>query len=185
MNRFFRPTSATLLLTLALSACATPPPAADAADAPTRLPNIIYIMVDDLGYGDPGCYGQKVIRTPHIDRLARDGMRFTDHYAGHTVCRPSRLVLWTGQHTGHTAISGNSAHVFGPKDVTVAKLLKGAGYATGGVGKWAQGNTENTGHPNLSGFDFWMPRSSEFGPSRMRYLAATGPNAIWELRQHR
>jgi uncharacterized sulfatase len=119
-------------------------------------PNIIYIMVDDMGYGDAGCYGQKIIKTPNIDKLATEGMRFTQHYSGHTVCRPSRLVLWTGLHTGHTAISGNAAYHLKPEDVTVAELLKSAGYATGGVGKWANGNTENTGHPNLQGFDFWM-----------------------------
>ncbi|HIN53934.1 MAG TPA: hypothetical protein EYM79_06445, partial [Planctomycetes bacterium] len=70
-------------------------------------PNIIYIMVDDMGYGDLGCYGQKVIKTPHIDQLAKEGMKFTDHYSGHTVCRPSRLVLLTGRHSGNTPIHGN------------------------------------------------------------------------------
>ena len=75
----------------------------------TRRPNIIYIMTDDLGYGDLGCYGQKVVQTPNLDKMAAEGMRFTDHYAGHTVCRPSRLVLWTGQHVGHTGLTGNRA----------------------------------------------------------------------------
>ncbi|MDX1563842.1 MAG: arylsulfatase [Phycisphaeraceae bacterium] len=119
-------------------------------------PNIIYVMVDDMGYGDAGCYGQKVIGTPNIDRLAAEGLRFTDHYAGHTVCRPSRLVLWTGLHTGHTAIAGNAPYVLKPTDVTVAELLKKAGYVTGGVGKWANGAVGNSGHPNKKGFDFWM-----------------------------
>ena len=119
-------------------------------------PNIIYIMVDDLGYGDLGCYGQQRIQTPHIDRLALEGIRFTDHYAGHTVCRPSRLVLWTGYHSGHTPISSNASYIFKPEDVTVAELLKKNGYITGGVGKWAMGNTTNSGHPNRNGFDFWM-----------------------------
>ncbi|MFV1964408.1 MAG: arylsulfatase [Pirellulaceae bacterium] len=126
-----------------------------ATDIPDR-PNIIYIMADDLGYGDLGCFDQKRIQTPHIDRLAADGMRFTDFYAGCTVCRPSRLVLWTGLHTGHTPINSNAAYHFKPADITVAELLKGAGYATGGVGKWAMGGVETTGHPNLNGFDFWM-----------------------------
>ena len=121
-----------------------------------RKPNIIYIMADDLGYGDLGCYGQKVIKTPNIDQLAAEGIRFTDHYAGHTVCRPSRLVLWTGRHTGHTAIAANEHYVFKPDDVTVAELLKKAGYVTGGVGKWAMANAEGAGHPNDNGFDFWM-----------------------------
>ncbi len=124
--------------------------------AANKRPNMIYIMVDDLGYGDVGCYGQKVIQTPNIDRLAKEGIRFTDHYSGHTVCRPSRLVLWTGMHSGHTAISSNAKYVLKPEDKTVAEHLKAAGYVTGGVGKWANGDVTNSGHPNRQGFDFWM-----------------------------
>ncbi len=134
---------------------ATVSQAADEQPAAPR-PNIIFIMADDLGYGDLGSFGQTVIQTPHLDALASQGLRLTDFYAGATVCRPSRLTLWTGQHTGHTAIDSNRPHVFGPKDVTVAKLLKQAGYTTGGVGKWAMGGPDTTGHPNLQGFDFWM-----------------------------
>ncbi len=130
--------------------------------AAERLPNIIYIMTDDLGYGDLGCYGQKVVQTPHLDRLAAEGIRFTDHYAGHTVCRPSRLVLWTGQHVGHTGLTGNRSHNLSGMEATVARQLKQAGYATGGVGKWALGNVDepseinNAGHPNNNGFDYWF-----------------------------
>jgi arylsulfatase A-like enzyme len=119
-------------------------------------PNLIYIMADDLGYGDLGCFGQATIKTPHLDRLARQGMRLTSYYAGCTVCRPSRLSLWTGLHTGHTAIDSNAKYVFQPEDVTVAELLQEAGYATGGIGKWAMGGVDTTGHPNRNGFDFWM-----------------------------
>ncbi len=119
-------------------------------------PNLIFIMADDLGYGDVGCFGQQVVQTPNIDRLAREGMRFTNYYAGCTVCRPSRLVLWTGLHTGHTPIDSNAIYVFQPQDVTVAELLQSAGYATGGVGKWAMGGVDTPGHPNRNGFDFWM-----------------------------
>ena len=125
-------------------------------------PNIIYIMTDDLGYGDLGCYGQKVIQTPHLDQLAAGGMRFTDHYSGHTVCRPSRLVLWTGQHVGHTGLIGNRDRSLTGLEITVAKRLKENGYVTGGVGKWALGNVDdpsevdNPGHPNNNGFDFWF-----------------------------
>ena len=119
-------------------------------------PNIIYIMTDDLGYGDLGCFGQKVIATPNLDRLAEEGMRFTDYYAGCTVCRPSRLSLWTGKHMGHTAIWSNAAYRFEPSDVTVAELVKEAGYVTGGVGKWAMGGVETSGFPLKNGFDFWM-----------------------------
>jgi uncharacterized sulfatase len=113
-------------------------------------------MCDDLGYGDLGCFGQQVIKTPNLDKLAADGMRLTSYYAGCTVCRPSRLSLWTGMHTGHTAINSNANYVFQPDDVTVAELLKQAGYVTGGVGKWAMGGPGSSGHPNRNGFDFWM-----------------------------
>lgn len=125
------------------------------ADTSSR-PNIIYIMTDDLGYGDLGSFGQKVVKTPCLDRLASEGQRLTSFYAGCTVCRPSRLVLWTGQHTGHTAINSNAGYVFQPGDVTVAAELKRAGYATGGVGKWAMGPPETSGVPNRNGFDFWL-----------------------------
>ena len=98
-------------------------------------PNIIYIVVDDLGYGDLGCYGQQRVKTPRLDRMAAQGLRFTDHYAGHTVCRPSRLVFLTGYHTGHTAIAGNNSHILPKGATTVTSLLKKAGYTTGGTGK--------------------------------------------------
>tara|TARA_R110002095_G_scaffold159356_2_gene138177 strand:+ start:7256 stop:8623 length:1368 start_codon:yes stop_codon:yes gene_type:complete len=119
-------------------------------------PNIIYVMADDLGYGDLGCYGQIVIKTPNIDQLAKAGMRFTNHYAGHTVCRPSRLVLLTGRHSGHTPISQNEQYFFPQGATTVTSLLKNAGYATGGVGKWALGPPETTGVPSKQGFDYWF-----------------------------
>ena len=118
-------------------------------------PNLIYVVCDDLGYGDLGCYGQKVIKTPRFDRMAKEGLRFTDHYAGHTVCRPSRLVYLVGKHTAHTAIAGNNMHVLPKGSVTVTSLLKEAGYKTGGVGKWALGHLGSTGHPNQQGFDFF------------------------------
>ena len=121
-----------------------------------RKPNIIYIMADDLGYGDLGCYGQKVIKTPRIDQLAKEGMRFTDHYSGHTVCRPSRLVLLTGRHSGNTQISANAPFVLKPNARTVTTLLKQAGYMTGGIGKWALGKAGSTGEPGKQGFDFWL-----------------------------
>jgi len=127
---------------------------AQAAKPDTR-PNIIYIVSDDLGYGDLGCYGQKVLKTPRLDQLAREGLRFTDHYAGQTVCRPARLVFLTGLHTGHTPITGNSKYELPEDATTVTSLLKSAGYVTGGVGKWALGANGSTGHPNRQGFDFF------------------------------
>ena len=128
----------------------------NAAARESRPPNLIYIMADDLGYGDLGCFGQKTIKTPHLDKLAKAGMKFTNYYAGNTVCRPSRLALWTGKHMGHTPISSNAQYLFKPEDITVAELLKEKGYATGGVGKWAMGGTGTSGHPNENGFDFWF-----------------------------
>ena len=130
-------------------------PMAARAQAPER-PNVIYIMADDLGYGDLGSYGQTTLGTPNLDRLAAEGMRFTDHYAGSTVCRPSRLVLLTGQHTGHTPISSNAKYWLTPEDLTVTELLEKAGYATGGIGKWALGIPGSTGMPHKQHFDLWF-----------------------------
>jgi arylsulfatase A-like enzyme len=125
-----------------------------------RKPNIIFILSDDLGYGDLGCYGQKQVRTPHIDRLAKEGIRFTDFYAGSSVCAPTRCCLMTGYHTGHARIRGNNPPIpltpLQPEDVTVAKVLKGQGYSTGIIGKWGLGETENSGAPNKQGFDYFF-----------------------------
>lgn len=126
-----------------------------AADLPKR-PNIVFILADDLGYGDVGCYGQQQIRTPNLDRLAAQGMRFTQCYAGSTVCAPSRCCLMTGKHTGHARIRGNGPLPLRPEDVTVAELLKQAGYATGIFGKWGLGDVGTTGIPNRKGFDEWF-----------------------------
>jgi arylsulfatase A-like enzyme len=126
--------------------------AAGAADAASP-PNIIFILADDLGYGDLGCYGQKRIRTPHLDRMAAEGMRFTQFYAGATVCAPSRCALMTGLHTGHCLIRGNGRENLRPEDVTVARVLKAAGYTTGLVGKWDLGHEGSTGVPTRQGFD--------------------------------
>jgi arylsulfatase A-like enzyme len=127
----------------------------DAASS-TPKPNIILILADDLGYGDLGCYGQEKIQTPNIDRMAKEGIVFTDHYAGCTVCAPSRCCLMTGLHTGHAWIRGNDRIPLRPADVTVAQLLKGAGYTTGIVGKWGLGEPGTTGLPNKKGFDYFF-----------------------------
>ena len=119
-----------------------------------KKPNIIFIMADDLGYGHPGCYGQEKIRTPHIDRLAAEGMRFTQCYAGAPVCAPSRSVLMTGMHGGHTSVRGNSGGIpLLDEDVTIGEILKNAGYTTGITGKWGLGDAGTTGIPNRQGFD--------------------------------
>jgi len=119
-------------------------------------PNIVFIMSDDLGYNELGCYGQKILKTPYIDKLASQGLRFTDCYAGSTVCAPSRCVLMTGLHTGHAHVRGNGGVPLRPNDVTVAELVQQAGYTTGMFGKWGLGEPGTTGIPNYQGFDEWF-----------------------------
>jgi arylsulfatase A-like enzyme len=128
-------------------------------EASSKKPNIIFIMADDLGYGHLGCYGQKHIQTPNIDKMAEEGMLFTQHYAGSSVCAPSRCVLMTGLHSGHAYIRNNSEVQpegqlpIPAETVTVAEILKKAGYATGAFGKWGLGGPNSIGHPNKQGFD--------------------------------
>ena len=126
------------------------------AQVRTNKPNIIFILADDLGYGDLGCYGQAKIRTPHLDQLASEGLRFTQCYAGSTVCAPSRAALMTGLHTGHASIRGNNRPILEGPETTVAELLKRAGYRTGHIGKWGLGTTNSPGNPNRRGFDEWF-----------------------------
>lgn len=119
-------------------------------------PNIIFVMADDLGYGDLGSFGQQKIATPNLDEMARQGMRMTDFYAGCTVCAPSRCVLMTGLHTGHCYIRGNAKDNLRPSDVTVAEVLKKAGYQTALIGKWGLGHEGSTGVPTRQGFDYFF-----------------------------
>ena len=139
--------SAFLALSALLLSCAQ--------EEPKAPPNIIFILADDLGYGDLGSYGQGQIKTPHLDRMAAEGMRFTDAYAGFTVCAPSRNVLMTGQHTGHARVRRNGAGPLLPEDHTVAEMLKEHGYATALIGKWGLGEEETTGAPWRQGFDYF------------------------------
>jgi arylsulfatase A-like enzyme len=130
-----------------------------ADDSRAVRPNIVLIMVDDLGYGDLGCYGQKLIATPNIDRLAEQGIRFTQAYAGGPVCASSRSVLMTGLHGGHTPARDNIPHYstyLQDDDYTVAELLKRAGYRCGGVGKWSLGDAGTVGSAMRRGFDHWV-----------------------------
>ncbi|HJQ24572.1 MAG TPA: arylsulfatase [Blastocatellia bacterium] len=125
----------------------------------TPRPNIIFILADDLGYGDLGCYGQERIKTPWLDRMAGEGTRFSDCYAGCPLCAPSRCALMTGRHMGHAYIRANSASAqadipLRAEDATVAELLRAAGYRTGLIGKWHLGGTESTGSPTRKGFDY-------------------------------
>jgi arylsulfatase A-like enzyme len=144
-----------------------------AALAADRPPNIVFILADDLGYGDLGCYGQQQIRTPNIDRLAAEGVRFTSCYSGSTVCAPSRCALMTGKHTGHCRIRSNARVPLLPEDVTLAEVLHDAGYATGIIGKWGLGEPETTGLPTRQGFDFW------FGYLNQQHAHNYYPDYLW------
>ena len=136
-----------------------------------RPVNIVFFLCDDLGYGDVGCYGQEKIHTPNVDRLATEGMKFTNHYSGSPVCAPSRCALMTGYHTGHTFIRENRQ--YNPKDpdsgqwpipadtVTLPKLLHTLGYVSGGYGKWGLGGMDTTGNPLKQGFDHFYGYNSQ------------------------
>ena len=153
---------------------------AAAAAVPTK-PNIIFILADDLGYGEIGCYGQQIIQTPRIDRMAREGMRFTQFYAGATVCAPSRSVLMTGQHHGRTRVRGNAGKVnplaqsLRSNDVTVAKVLQSAGYKTALIGKWGLGDVgvAEQGLPRRQGFDYF------FGFLNQHHAHNHYPDYLW------
>jgi arylsulfatase A len=122
--------------------------------AETLKPNIIFIMVDDMGYRNLGCYGGKSIKTPNIDKMCAEGMKFTDCYSGASVCAPARSALMTGYHLGHAPVRGNGGGTpLFPEDVTVAEVLKKAGYLTGGFGKWGLGNQGSQGAAEKQGFD--------------------------------
>jgi len=148
---------------------------------PNSKPNLIWIMADDLGYGDLGCYGQKIIATPNLDRMAQEGLRFTHFYSGATVCAPSRSVLMTGMHHGHTRVRGNAgqknprAQALGPEDVTVAKVLQQADYRTALVGKWGLGDdgAAESGLPRKQGFD------SFFGYLNQNHAHNHFPDFLW------
>ena len=137
----------------ALTACAGGGSSEDAPSA-RRRPNIVFILADDLGWGEIGVHGQQQIRTPNIDRLAAEGMRFTNAYSGATVCAPSRSTLMSGLHTGHSPVRANGGgNPILAEDVTVAEVLKQAGYRTGCFGKWGLGDIGTSGVPWEQGFD--------------------------------
>ena len=177
-----------LLIILCLSGLFTPVQSSKPAK---RKPNIIFILADDLGYGDLGCYGQKLIKTPHLDGLARAGIRFTNFYAASPVCAPSRASLMTGMHQGHAYVRGNTTlkPVPGqsgsaatrlplrPQDVTVAEVLKTGGYATGLIGKWGLGEPDTAGIPNRKGFDYF------FGYLNQNHAHNYYPDYLWRNQQ--
>jgi arylsulfatase A-like enzyme len=154
--------------------------------APSRPPNIIFILADDLGYGDLGCYGQTEIKTPNLDKLAAEGIRFTSFYAGSTVCAPSRCALLTGLHTGHALIRGNANVALRPEDTTVAEVLHEAGYYTALIGKWGLGNEHTTGVPQKKGFDEFVGYLDQvhahdyYTDHLWRYAPATLGNALFD-----
>ena len=145
-----------------------------------QRPNIIFILADDLGYGDVGFNGQKLIKTPNIDRLAREGMKFSQFYAGTSVCAPSRSSLMSGKHTGHTYIRGNKGvdpegqEPIADSVVTIAEVLKKAGYATGAFGKWGLGPVGSEGDPNKQGFDQF------YGYNCQTLAHRYYPNHLWD-----
>ncbi|KAA3660254.1 MAG: N-acetylgalactosamine-6-sulfatase [Calditrichaeota bacterium] len=173
------------ILLLAFTAC----------NSSRQKPNIIFILADDLGYGELGCYGQEIIETPNIDALAESGMRFTQHYSGAPVCAPARCTLLTGKHSGHAHVRGNDewkergdvwdyqAMFENPKlegqrplpdsVLTMAEMLQTAGYKTGAVGKWGLGAPETEGVPNRQGFDFF------FGYNCQRQAHTYYPMHLW------
>jgi arylsulfatase A-like enzyme len=125
-----------------------------AASGTANPVNVLLMLADDMGFGDLGCYGQTIITTPNFDRMAEEGMRFTRSYSGSTVCAPSRCVLMTGKHIGHARVRGNGPGELLPEDMTLAKLMKNAGYTTGYFGKWGVGRPDPAGDdPNRNGFD--------------------------------
>jgi len=147
-----------------------------------RKPNIIYIMADDLGYGDLSCYGQKKFKTPHLDKMCAEGMKFTDHYSGSTVCAPSRCVLMTGLHTGHAYVRGNrevkpEGQAPMPADIfTVPRMLKKVGYTTGMFGKWGLGAPGSPSDP-AEHFDTF------FGYNCQRQAHTFYPKHLWSNRK--
>ncbi len=143
---------------------------------PVNRPNIIFVMADDLGIGDLGCYGQKLIKTPQIDKMASEGIRFTQVYAGSSVCAPTRSSIMTGMHNGHNRVRDNIPHgVFlQPDDVTVAEVLKQAGYKTAAIGKWSLGNPGSWGVANMQGFDYF------YGHLNQDQAHFYYPDYLWE-----
>ena len=168
-----------VLMVLVASQCGSPTDTnAPQTNSPSP-PNIIYILADDLGYGDLSCYGQTKFSTPNIDRLAAQGMRFTQHYSGSTVCAPSRSALMTGLHTGHTPVRGNKEirpegqYPLADSVLTLAEVLQQAGYATGAFGKWGLGFPGSEGDPNFQGFDTF------FGYNCQRFGHNYYPRHLW------
>ncbi|ANW95449.1 arylsulfatase [Wenyingzhuangia fucanilytica] len=171
-----------LLISLVLVSCSSTSKKKNETPSSLNKPNIIYILADDLGYGDLSIYGQKNFKTPNIDKLASQGMLFTQHYSGSTVCAPSRSALMTGMHTGHTVIRGNKEiqpegqYPIPDDTYTLAEAMKKAGYTTGAFGKWGLGFPGSEGDPVNQGFDTF------FGYNCQRLGHKYYPNHLWSNR---
>lgn len=175
-----------LLLALLAAGCNVNQRSTDTETHGNQKPNIIYIYADDLGYGETGPYGQKKIKTPSLDKMAAEGIRFTQHYTSVPVCAPARCALLTGKHLGHAYIRGNrelgefSDDAEGGQwplaegTVTIGTLLQDAGYVTGAIGKWGLGMTGNAGHPNKQGFDYF------YGYLDQKQAHNYYPTHLWE-----
>ncbi|MEM8944240.1 MAG: arylsulfatase [Planctomycetota bacterium] len=169
-----------LLVTIVVAATV---PTSFGKSADARKPNVVVIIADDLGYRELGCFGQQLIRTPHLDGLAQQGMRLTQHYSGNAVCAPSRCVLMTGKHPGHATIRNNKSTP--PEgqwpiplaDVTIAELFQQHGYVTGAFGKWGLGGPTSTGRPLKQGFDRF------FGYNCQAIAHSYYPNYLWNDEQ--
>jgi arylsulfatase A-like enzyme len=148
-----------------------------------RQPNIVFILADDLGYREIGAFGQQRIQTPHLDALARQGMRFTQHYSGNAVCAPSRCVLLTGKHPGHAYVRDNKSTPpegqwpIPADEVTIAELLQQQGYVTGAFGKWGLGGPDSSGQPNSQGIDRF------FGYNCQSHAHSYYPSYLWDNQQ--
>ena len=183
VKRFLEISFVVGIISVAVSACDS---AKGEHAAASTKPNIIYIYADDLGYGELGAYGQEKIKTPHLDRMAREGMRFTQHYSSAPVCAPARCMLLTGQHAGHSYIRSNyemggfaDEHEGGQMPLpactyTLAKMLQEAGYTTGAIGKWGLGVESTTGDPNEQGFDYF------YGYLDQKQAHNYYPTHLWE-----
>ncbi len=169
-----------ITLCMLIVSCQSPQKKPDIQTSKNAKPNIVYILADDLGYGDLSCYGQTHFETPNIDKMAAEGMMFTQHYAGCSVCAPSRSSLMTGQTTGHTPIRGNKEvqpegqWPIPDSTFTMAEMLKKAGYATGGFGKWGLGYPGSEGDANMQGFDEF------YGYNCQRIAHNYYPTHLWD-----
>ncbi len=166
-----------------LGLSATTQAAESAAESASR-PNVVFILADDLGYRELGCFGQKLIQTPNLDELAKQGMRLTQHYSGNAVCAPSRCVLMTGKHPGHAFVRSNKStppegqQPIPDGEVTLAELLQAEGYTTGAFGKWGLGGPGSSGEPLRQGIDRF------FGYNCQAHAHSYYPSYLWDDDKH-